>query len=195
VREQRLDADSLRVLEPDATLWRAYECPGADEGGRDDLGADRPPVQPSIDLLVVYGHRKKTFHSPAFCIPGGGYQVISKRQATLRLPVVEGRRGSAFDLPANAMVIQKGDRRLLVCYWYAQGGETTPGLARHTLRLLWRRVLHRPATGALVRVITPIGTDEAAGLRTASRFLAGSYPTLRQEFIRGARSRILVDRR
>jgi EpsI family protein len=162
VKERQLDADSRRVLEPDATLWRTYQGAGSGE----------------VDLLVVYGHRKKTFHSPAFCIPGGGYQVISKRQAVVRVP--------SLDLPLNAMTIQKGDSRLLVCYWYAQGGETTPGLARHTLRLLWRRMLHRPATGALVRIITPVGTDEAAGLRTVSAFLAGSYPTLRRELIRGS---------
>jgi EpsI family protein len=167
VREQRLDADSLRVLEPDAALWRVYQGSGVGQ----------------VDLLVVYGHRKKTFHSPAFCIPGGGYQVISKRQAVL--PV------QSEKLPLNAMTVQKGGSRLLVCYWYAEGAETTPGLARHTLRLLWRRLLHRPATGALVRVITPVGADETAGLRAVSEFLAGSYPTLRRELMKGARSRIL----
>jgi exosortase len=193
VREQPLDADSLRVLEPDATLWRIYQGPAVGQ----------------IDLLVVYGHRKKTFHSPAFCIPGGGYQVISKRQAVLEVPgdrtpaangrpsgrdlgLAAGRQPSAVaSLPLNAMTVQKGDSRLLVCYWYAEGDETTPGLARHTLRLLWRRLLHRPATGALVRVITPIGADETAGLRAVSEFLAGSYPILRHELMKGARSRTL----
>jgi EpsI family protein len=164
VAERDLDAETRSMLAPDATLWRTYRRATAPRGAWSG----------EVDLLVVYGHRKQTFHSPAFCMPGSGYEVITKRQ--MRLPF----RGSGTGLPVNAMTVQKGNRRLLVCYWYVQDGEATTGLVRHTAGLLWRRLRRERASGALIRMITPTGEADAPALHTIADFTGAVYPALKE---------------
>jgi EpsI family protein len=185
IGERPLDAEALRLLAPDATLWRTYRRAGGADVGTPrrrryaDPGVASAPGSAAsrgeVDLMVVYGHRKQTFHSPAFCMPGAGYQIITKRQTRLRIP------GVAEALPINAMTVQKGNRRLLVCYWYVHGGEATTGLARHTAGLLWRRLRRQPASGALIRLMTPVGDAEGPALDTISDFVAAIYPGLREK--------------
>ncbi len=47
------------MLQPDAYLGRIYRR------------TDGYPV----DLSFVFGHRKQTFHSPGFCLLGGGWNI------------------------------------------------------------------------------------------------------------------------
>jgi EpsI family protein len=158
--EHKLDAVSARLLEPDAVLWRTYVDP---EG--------RP-----LDFLVVYGHRKKSFHSPGFCLPGSGWEVAAKERLTLKIP---GAPGGSVE--ANLFRIQNKGVQQLALYWFAHGRTTTPSLFQHNLNLLKSRLMHRRAFGALVRVVVPVVTTEQDALRRAVVFLREVYPEVNRQ--------------
>lgn len=152
---RQLDAVSRSLLEPDAVLWRTYV----------------DPAGVPLDFLVVYGHRKKTFHSPGFCLPGGGWEIVSKRTVNLDL-----QGGNPRRVCANLFEIQNQGRRQIALYWFAHRGGTTPSLIRHNLGLMCSRVAHQRATGALVRVLVPVLTTEDDAIRRAVLFLKRVYP-------------------
>ena len=83
-----LDQVSADMLQPDAYLGRIYRR------------TDGYPV----DLSFVFGHRKQTFHSPGFCLLGGGWNITRKDRLRLapsgrplegeRVPAPAQRRGA-----------------------------------------------------------------------------------------------------
>jgi EpsI family protein len=160
--EHMLDDVSLDLLEPDGVLWRTYTDP---EGL-------------PLDFLVVYGHQKKTFHSPGFCLPGGGWEVAEKRRLALEIPGL-----SEQEMDANLFRIQNQGRNQIVIYWFAHGSTTTPSLFKHNLNLLFSRVFHRRATGALVRVLAPVITTEDDAVRRAIQLLSGVYPEVSRQIL------------
>lgn len=158
--EHKLDAVSARLLEPDAVLWRTY----VDSEGR------------PLDFLVVYGHRKKSFHSPGFCLPGSGWEVAAKERLTLEIP---GAPGGSVE--ANLLRIQNKGVQQLALYWFVHGRATTPSLFQHNLNLLKSRLMRRRAFGALVRVVVPVLTTEQDALKRAVVFLKEVYPEVNRQ--------------
>src|SRR5688572_20637030 len=55
IKDLALDKSEMELLEPDAVLVRRFTAP--DDG--------------FAELAVVAGHRKKTVHTPGFCMAGG----------------------------------------------------------------------------------------------------------------------------
>lgn len=87
-------------------------------------------------------------HSPRVCIPGGGWQIADITRTEI---------GS---LPVNRIVIKKDDNTQLVYYWFQQRGRR---LANEYLMkwYLFKDALFLNRTdGALVRLTTPVGSDE-----------------------------------
>ncbi len=128
-----LDRQSQEMLRPDAYLDRLY------------VRLDGFPV----DVTIVYGHAKETFHSPGTCLLGAGWSITRKARYSLDT----GATGGWVD--ANCFSLQRGDERRVALYWYASTGETTPSWIAFQYRLLRNRLTGRPATGALVRFIAP----------------------------------------
>lgn len=152
-----LDADSRKLLTPDAYLWRSY----------------RSQREIPLDLLVIYGHTKNSFHSPGQCLPGSGWLVTEKR-------LIDFDYG-AGRLPMMLFHIQKGRARQLVLFSFMAGEASTASLYRHNWNLLVDRVLHRANGGALVRLIVPMVGTEQESLEIAARFARGAFPPLREE--------------
>jgi EpsI family protein len=150
-----LDRTSQEMLHPDAYMGRVY------------VREDGYPV----DLAVVFGHEKETFHSPGFCLLGGGWNIIQKS----RRSVNAGTRGR---LLANEFRLQRRDERRVVLYWYASYRETTPSWVALQYRLLRNRVLGRPTGGALIRVTAPVGESEEAASRVAEELIRALYGDL-----------------
>src|SRR5207247_190938 len=70
--EQILPPKERELLEPDAALARQYSSPG---DGRE-----------TAQLFVIAGHRKKSIHTPAYCMSAGGWETVSKGAAEIHLP-------------------------------------------------------------------------------------------------------------
>ncbi len=88
-------------------------------------------------------------HSPKHCMPGGGWLPVSDEIISLKTP--EGV------VKINRFVLQKGQEKLLVYYWYQGRGRIVADEYRDRLYLLLDRLLKRRSDGALVRLITREG--------------------------------------
>ena len=153
-----LDRTSQEMLHPDAYVGRVY------------TRTDGYPV----NVTVVFGHAKETFHSPGFCLLGGGWNITRKDRCTL-----DAGAGAAI-IQANRFSLQRGDERRLVLYWYASAGETTPSWVAFQYRLLRNRLTGRSASGALVRFVAPVLDSEGFASKATDELVRGIYPDLRK---------------
>lgn len=129
----------------------------------DYLLADyQSPERAPINLYVAYyGSQKKgqSAHSPRTCIPGGGWEITSLR--TIRIDA----EGAAIPpLRANRVLIQKGDQKQLVYYWFQQRGRILTNEYLVKFYLLWDAVTLNRTDGALVRLTAAISPGESESI-------------------------------
>ncbi|MBK1718319.1 VPLPA-CTERM-specific exosortase XrtD [Thiocystis violacea] len=114
-----------------------------------------------INLYVAYyaSQRKgASVHSPKSCLPGGGWRIQELSQREIKGPGIGDRR-----LSVNRSLIQMGDERLLVYYWFQQRGRMMTNEYLVKWFLFWDAMTRHRTDGALVRVTTPVpvGADVA----------------------------------
>lgn len=154
---QPLDQATLSMLRPDAYLHRLYQRPDGT----------------SIDLTVIYGHQKSSFHSPAFCLLGGGWSIMAKA-------ILEAPAGSAAGRPLrlNRLLLQKGDYRAVVLYCYVHRRRVITSWTALQSQLLYDRLRGGPGAGALVSLaMLAQGQGENAD-RIGLAFFAEVYPAV-----------------
>ncbi|MEJ5250293.1 MAG: exosortase C-terminal domain/associated protein EpsI [Armatimonadota bacterium] len=164
VQEQDLDDLSKQMLTPDAYIVRNY----ANEVGY------------PVNVLVIYGHQKNTFHSPGYCLPGGGW-AIQKKEVE-RVPVVA-PDGREYEAEMNRFLLQKNEQKQVVLYCFVEGGRVTPSIFRHNWYLLQDRLLHRPAMGALLRIIVPVADNEQRAAEIARAFARELVPIVQHQLV------------
>jgi exosortase D (VPLPA-CTERM-specific) len=94
-------------------------------------------------------------HSPEVCLPVGGWEVYSIDPYPVSMP------GTVYgDFEVNRAVIEKGQSRQLVYYWFEQRGQrmTNDYLAKASV--VYDSLTRGRTDGALVRFVTPIGDIE-----------------------------------
>ena len=164
--ELSVSAGELALLQPDSTLARRYDAPGGE----------------SLELTVIAGHRKRTVHLPAYCMTGSGWDTLAQQDVSLPL-------GGKRSLPAARVLMAQHGQQILVTYCFTDGDFTTRSLTAFQAQQLMRRFRSAPAPGALVRLITPVGTGPEAPSRAAQQtdaFAAAVLPAL-LERLRSAR--------
>jgi len=164
VEQQDLDDLSKQMLTPDAYIVRNY----ADAQGY------------PVNVLVIYGHQKNTFHSPGYCLPGGGW-AIQKKEVE-RVPVVA-PDGRQYEAEMNRFLLQKNEQKQVVLYCFIEGGRVTPSIFRHNWYLLQDRLLHRPAMGALLRIIVPVADNEEQAAEIARSFARELLPIVQHQLV------------
>ena len=155
-----ISADVLSVLGPGDFLSRIYARPG----------------QPYIDFFVAYFPSQRagdTIHSPKNCLPGSGWTPLESVRIT-----IAGADGSR--IPANRYLIQKGDDRQLVIYWYQAHGRSVASEYLAKFYLVADAIRMNRSDGSLVRVMTPVaaGEDSAATEKRAMDFARQIMPLL-----------------
>jgi EpsI family protein len=117
-----------------------------------------------------------TYHSPLNCLPGSGWTLSEPGKATIALS-----DGSTF--VANKYVIQNGDYKSLMIYWYQGRGRNVASEYWGKVYTVFDSVRMRRSDGAMVRVTVPFqGTDEAAAEKTAIDFASTASKVL-PEFV------------
>lgn len=153
----RFDEATLEMLKPDASVNREY------------FAADDFPAH----LAVIYGHRKNSFHSPGFCLLGGGWNITGKSHVTFR------PRGDGGPVSANRFLLARQKQEAVVIYYYITANHrATPSWVLHQAYLAADRVAGRPAVGALVRLTVPAGTDAETATRRGLSLLVALHPSL-----------------
>ncbi len=125
-----------------------------------------------IDFYVGYFRRQEEgamIHSPKHCMPGGGWGPISSTIIHLKTPL--------GTIPINRYLLQKGDEKILVYYWYQGRGRVVASEFKDRLYLLWDRLWRRRSDEALVRLIIPYSPQNEVYLKEFTRAV---YPVLRQ---------------
>jgi EpsI family protein len=135
------------------------------------------PLGDSVNLYVAYyaSQRKgASVHSPKTCLPGGGWQLKEFSQRT-----IDGVEVSGEPLRVNRSVIQLGDQRQLVYYWFQQRGRIMTNEYLVKWFLFWDALMKNRTDGALVRLTTVLDTGEEtaeadAALETFARSTVGA---------------------
>jgi EpsI family protein len=116
-----------------------------------------------------------SYHSPLNCLPGSGWTLNNPDTVTISLP-----NGQTF--AANKYVIQNGDDKSLMIYWYQGRGRTVASEYWGKVYTVIDSVRLRRSDGALVRVTVPLGNSEAVALETA-KDLSAKAATALPEFV------------
>lgn len=108
-----------------------------------------------VNLYIAYYQTQKlgaTAHSPSNCLPGSGWEILEKQTVVLDLHY--------FSLPVTRMVIQKGEAKLLIYYWFDQRGRLITEQYGAKWYLFWDSLLSRRSDGAVIRLMTPLQDKE-----------------------------------
>jgi exosortase D (VPLPA-CTERM-specific) len=115
-------------------------------------------------------------HPPEVCLPGSGWEI-----AWLERTDVAGEVGSAVPFNINRAIIQRGETRMMVYYWFEQHGRKVAWDFAAKFYLLVDGVTTGRTDGALVRLTTRIlpgesDTAAAARLNDVMKEVAGPLP-------------------
>ena len=160
--DQILDDETLKVLRASDYLLRDF----------------RKSDGQSANLYVGYYASQRTgatYHSPLNCLPGSGWTLSEPGKANIALP-----NGSTF--VANKYVIQNGDYKSLMVYWYEGRGRNVASEYWGKVYTVFDSVRLRRSDGAMVRVTVPIRDSEAAAEQTAIEFASAASNVL-PEFV------------
>jgi exosortase D (VPLPA-CTERM-specific) len=132
----------------------------------------------TVNLYIAYysSQRKgEAVHSPRSCLPGGGWQLREFGQRSLAPLKINGQ-----PVRVNRTLIELGDQKELVYYWFQQRGRIITNEFAVKWYLFWDALTRNRTDGALVRLITlvPPDGDTAAADRRLTEFAARVAPTL-----------------
>jgi exosortase D (VPLPA-CTERM-specific) len=119
----------------------------------------RSDKEPSVNFYAAYyrSQRKgQSVHSPQSCLPGGGWEIASLTQT--ELPMSQ-RMMTSFRV--NRAVIQKGNQKQIVLYWFKQRDRNLTNEYLVKVYLLWDAFLRQRTDGALVRLASLVGPGES----------------------------------
>jgi EpsI family protein len=101
-----------------------------------------------------------TYHSPLNCLPGSGWVMSDGGKMAIAPP-------NAPSFEANRYVIQNGNQRALMIYWYQGRGNAVASEYWAKIYTVLDSVRRRRSDGALVRVMTPLGNSPADAEKSA----------------------------
>jgi exosortase D (VPLPA-CTERM-specific) len=128
----------------------------ADDYLQINLMSDEADAPVNLFMAWYDDQSKGGVHSPEICLPGGGWEIAWLERTDIASQVGSDRR---FDI--NRAIIQKGEARMMVYYWFEQKGHRIAWDFEAKYRLLVDGVRTGRTHGALVRIITPIAPGES----------------------------------
>jgi exosortase D (VPLPA-CTERM-specific) len=121
----------------------------------DYVSAGEPPV----NFYVAYYASQRSnasAHSPSSCLPGGGWRISEFAPREVPLPASAGRAS----VKVNRAIIQQGDQRQLVYYWFKERSRNITSEYVVKWYLLLDSLRQHRSDGALVRLVTPLTDGE-----------------------------------
>jgi EpsI family protein len=148
--DKTLDDETQKVLRASEYLQRDFS---------------RPDGQVANLYVGYYATQRSgaTYHSPLNCLPGSGVTLSEPAKVSIALP-----DGTSF--VGNKYVIQTGDYKGLMIYWYQGRGRNVASEYWGKIYTVLDSVRLRRSDGAIVRVIVPIADSEAKAEQTAVEF-------------------------
>src|SRR5690349_19852109 len=160
--DQTIDEPTMKVLRASDYLLRDYQ---------------RPNGQVANFYVGYYATQRNgaSYHSPLNCLPGSGWTLSNPDTVTISPP-----DGTSF--VANKYIIQNGEYKSLMIYWYQGRGRAVASEYWGKIYTVLDSVRLRRSDGAMVRVTVPLGNSEAAALESAKDLSARAAVAL-PEFV------------
>lgn len=112
-----------------------------------------------------------TYHSPQNCLPGAGW--------TMRDPqYIDITTSDGKTFRANRYIIENGIYTEMMIYWYQGRGRIEASEYADKVNTIWDSITRRRSDGAMVRVMTGVGSDEPAAIAAAVNLSAQVAKTL-----------------
>ena len=156
--DSRFDAETEKVLRADEYLSRNYESDGS--------------VASFYAGYYASQRTGATYHSPLNCLPGSGWVMSDGGRITIS------PSGGRPSFEANRYVIQNGDNRALMLYWYEGRGRPLASEYWGKIYTVIDSVRRRRSDGAMVRIMVPIGSSKEAAEKTAVDMASQAAPVL-----------------
>lgn len=137
-------------------------------------------AQRNVNLYAAYyavQANGNSAHSPKACIPGDGWEIHSFE----RHPLTSAKLG-AGPIEVNRVLIQKGEHRALVYYWFQQRGRAVTGEYTVKLYIFLDSLMRQRSDGAMVRLVTTLAPGESVGAADSrlEAFAGAAMPELRR---------------
>ena len=127
-----------------------------------------------VQLYVgYYGSQRTgdTIHSPKNCLPGSGWDPIRSGYATI--PIAGGHK-----IVVNEYVIQQGQSKQLVFYWYQGRGRVIASEYAGKFWMVADAISRNRTDGALVRLVTPMNDGETKAHARLTGFTQVLFPNV-----------------
>jgi EpsI family protein len=155
--DQRFDNATLSVLRASDYLMRDYTANNQ-----------------TANLYIGYYASQRdgaTYHSPLNCLPGAGWTMTEPSNVTI---APEGRPSFL----ANKFIVQNGDHKQLLIYWYQGRGRSIASEYWGKIYTVVDSVRMRRSDGAMVRVMLPVGASEAEATAAGADLAASASKAL-----------------
>lgn len=179
--------ESLSALPRQIGDWRGHDEPPLEPRVLAVLGADdhiariyvNDRSSSVLSLYIGYHGRQQqddSIHSPMNCLPGAGWLPVYTDRVR-----INDSRGPAATATVNRVVVQKGEVRQLVFYWYQSMGRIVASEYASKAQLFVGALRTGRSDAALVRIMGPV-TDagESAAQTAAEQFTSALLPLLRR---------------
>ena len=155
----KVDDRTLEILETNDVLMRDYKKEG----------------NPFIQLCIIYAsNNRKVSHPPEVCYKGSGWSLEEK------ILVVFSIKSDEFpELRANKLILEKGDQKQLVLYWYKCNSDYATNYYKQQINVVKSEIITGKSTSGLIRISTPIvNNDEGVAMMRVQRFSLNMLPLI-----------------
>jgi EpsI family protein len=164
IQEGVVEKEVQDVLKADDTMTRSFVSPG---------------FQAQVGLFIAAFRSQrngKAPHSPKNCLPGSGWVQNEQGFATLQIP------GRAEPIEVNRYVVQKGEAKSLVVYWYQSRDRVVASEYSAKGYVVLDSLRDNRTDSALVRVIVPvINNDTDKAMAAATDFIQSAFTPIRRQ--------------
>ncbi len=161
VGEYPIEKEVQDVLRASDTLSRVYQDAKSQVG---------------VSLFIAFFKSQRSGvapHSPKNCLPGNGW--VPERSEILRYPVP----GLADGVEVNQYVVQKGEVKNVVVYWYQSRGRVVASEYKAKAYVMADAITSNRTDTSLVKVIAPVVNDDLeAAIEVTRRFVSDAFPRI-----------------
>lgn len=129
---------------------------GADDYYQVDLFSEQESQPVGLFMAWYADQSQGGVHSPEICLPASGWEIAWLERSEI---------SQVIDYPEpfniNRAIIQKGETRMLVYYWFEQRGRKVAWDVAAKFHLLMDGIRTGQTDGAIVRLTTPIQPGES----------------------------------
>ena len=112
-------------------------------------------------------------HSPKNCLPGNGYDTIIDTKTSFTVP------GWNRPIAANKFVVQHGDEKSVVLYWYQSHNRVIPSEYTAKIWLVLDAIRYHRSDTSIVRIVVPVdGNDYDGATNLGIEFIQSVFPSL-----------------